>query len=100
MQCPQKRFLTKWRKALTKGKHGKGQNELCSKALSEAMTRRPLRTSSEADCPAARARWRARTSSSFKRTVVEMRAIHSPYNKHGKRQRRARRMFCSSLGSS
>lgn len=44
--------------------------------------RRPFRISSEAECPAARARFNARTSSSSSRTVVEIsRAIHSPYNK-------------------
>ena len=42
--------------------------------------RRPFRISSEAECPAARARFSARTSSSCRRTVVDMsRAIYSPY---------------------
>ena len=42
----------------------------------EATTRRPFRTSSEAECPAALARFKARTSSAFNRTVAEiMRAI-------------------------
>jgi len=40
-----------------------------------------LRTRSEAEWPAARARFKARTSSSSSRIVVEInRAIHSPYN--------------------
>lgn len=43
--------------------------------------RRPFRISSDAESPAARARFKARTSSSPRRTVVEIsRAIHSPYN--------------------
>src|ERR1017187_6828580 len=47
----------------------------------EAARRRPFRISSEAEWPAARARFNARTSSSSRRTVVDMsRAIPSPYN--------------------
>src|SRR5215472_9157508 len=43
--------------------------------------RKPLPRKSEGECPAARARFNARTSSSSSRTVVETnRAIHSPYD--------------------
>ena len=42
--------------------------------------------SSEAECPAARARFSARTSCSSRRIVVEMsRAIHSPYNERSRK---------------
>src|SRR3970282_629161 len=43
--------------------------------------RKPFRTRAEAEWPAARARFRARTSTSSRRIVVEIsRAIHSPYS--------------------